>query len=87
MNLIKNQQFAYVINNINFVCFIKKQKTNSNLLIMRKLYYILFLSLFVLITTETSAQNWAQIGVDIDGETAGDKSGNSVSFGSSNWGT
>ena len=82
MNLIKNQQFAYVINNINFVCFIKKQKTNSNLLIMRKLYYILFLSLFVLITTETSAQNWAQIGVDIDGETAGDKSGNSVSLNS-----
>ena len=49
---------------------------------MRKLYYILFLSLFVLITTETSAQNWAQIGVDIDGETAGDKSGNSVSLNS-----
>ena len=49
---------------------------------MRKLYYVLFISLFALITIETNAQIWTQIGSDIDGEAAEDESGYSVSLNS-----
>jgi len=49
---------------------------------MRKLYYILFIALILIITSKISAQTWTQIGVDIDGEALGDASSFSVSLSS-----
>jgi len=49
---------------------------------MRKLYYVLFISLFAIITTEINAQIWTQIGSDINGEADYNYSGKSVSLSS-----
>ncbi len=48
---------------------------------MRKNYFLVFL-LFIGITTTLNAQTFTQVGVDIDGEAEGDKSGCSVSLSS-----
>ena len=49
---------------------------------MKFLNYFLLILLLIGITTVANAQDWTQVGADIDGEAEGDRSGISVSLSS-----
>jgi Secretion system C-terminal sorting domain/HYR domain len=62
--------------------YIKKLTHHYYLMIMKKFNYLLLINICIAITTGLNAQNWTQIGADIDGEAEGDNFGHSISLSS-----